>query len=71
MSTGEVMAQLMRQQNRQQGERKRKTSDEPCGMLGEELEGVEEFVQRGRIALRVGHRELRAGNEASAKGQKK
>ena len=71
MAAGKVMAEFVGQKNHQEREGKRKSGNEAGGMFVEKAEGAEKLVKRSGIVLRVGRRELRAGHEAGAQGQKK
>ena len=71
VAAGEEVAEFMCKKDGKQRESKRKTCNETRGILVEELEGSEKFVKGTGIVLGIGHRELRASNEAGAEGQKK
>ena len=71
MTAGEDMAEFMRKQDGKQSEGKRQAGSEGGWMLVEKFEGVEKFVDRNGLILRVGDRKLSAGDEASRESEEK
>ena len=66
VAAGEEMAEFVGQKNGEQGEGEGEASGEARGMLVEEFEGADKFVEGDGFILRVGDGELSAGNEAGA-----
>lgn len=71
IAASEVMTELVRQKNGQERERERQPSKERGRVFVEEREIVDEFVEGDRLVLRVGNGKLGAGDQASAKREKK
>ena len=71
MTTGEDMAEFMGEQNGEQSESEGQSGGEGHGMLVEKFEGVEEFVERNGLIVRIGDGKLSAGDQAGAKSKKK
>ena len=71
MSTGEKMRQLVGEQDREQGQRKRQTADQRGRLAVQEREGMKEFVEGKRLTVCVSNGELCAGYQASAQRKQK
>ena len=69
MAAGEEMAELVSEENGEQGEGEREAGGEGGGMFVKKSEGVEEFVEGDGLVVGVGDGELRAGDETGAKGE--
>jgi hypothetical protein len=69
MSASEKMRQLVGEQDRQQGQRKRQPGDQRGRLAVQERERVKEFVEGKRLAVGVGNGKLRASDQASAQRQ--
>jgi hypothetical protein len=67
-AASEKMAELMDEENGEQREGKGKAGGESGGLSIEERHALEEFVDGSGFVARESVSELRAGNEASAKG---
>jgi len=63
------MAELMREQDGEQSEGEGQARSKSGGMLVKKCEGVDKFVERDGLILRVGYGELSAGDEAGAKSE--
>ncbi len=71
MTAGEEMAKLMGEQDGEQGEGERQARGQGRRVSVKKGEGVEEFVERNSLILRVSDGKLSAGNQARAKSKKK
>lgn len=69
MAAGEKVAQLMSEKNGEQGKGERNAGGKACRMFVEKRESVDEIVIGSRLIIRVGDRELRAGDQAGAKSK--
>ena len=67
MAAGEIVAELVNEQNREESEREGQAGDESEWMFVEQSEGVYEFVEVDGLIFRVGRGEVSAGYEAGAK----
>ena len=61
---GKKMPQLVRQQNGHQGNRERQTSQERRGILIQQLERANKFVQRSGLIVRKRDAKMSTGNQA-------
>jgi len=71
MAARKEMAKLMREQDGEQRKGEGQAGGKSCGVFVKEGEGVDKFVERNGLILRVGDGELGTGDEASAKREEK
>jgi hypothetical protein len=71
VAAGEEMAELVSEENGEQGEGEGKAGGEGRGMSVKKSEGAEKLVEGYGFVLFVGYRELRTGDEASRESEKK
>jgi hypothetical protein len=69
IAAGEEMAELVSEKDGQQSECEGQAGDEAGGMLVEEFEGTNVFVERGGLIVGIGDGELRAGSKAGAESE--
>lgn len=70
MPASEEVAELVGEENGEQGDSKGKARAKCGGMFVKQGEGANKFVERDSLILGVGDGELGSRNEASAKGEK-
>lgn len=63
VSAGEVMAQLMREENGEKGKGERNACEKRSGMKIDEAERLKEGVERGGLVMGIGGGEVRTGDE--------
>ena len=68
VATGEVVAEFVDEQNREERQGEREAGDECERMLVEERESVEKFVEVYGFVFSVGCGEMGTGDEAGAEG---
>ena len=71
VSAGEVVAKLVRKENRKQCEREGNAGEKKGRMIIREAERLHERVERGSLIVSVRCGEVRAGDQAGTEGQKK
>ena len=69
VATGKKVAELVGEKDGQEGESEGKSGSEGERVAVEEREGAQEFVPRDGFIVGVGDGEVRAGDEAGAKGE--
>src|SRR5450432_22748 len=66
-----IVAQFVREQDRQQGERERQSAGERKRVAIQQRQCADEFVPGDRLILRIGRREVRPGHQAGAQRREK
>ena len=71
VAAGEIMAELVREQYGQQGERERQAANQRGRLAIEQRKRADEFVPGDRLILSVGRGEMRARHETGTEREEK
>lgn len=69
VAAGEEVSQFMRKQNAQQGDRKRKSGEQPGGIFVEESEAAKKHADGCGLIVRIGEGKLSSGDETRTQSQ--